>query len=857
MRGDDAHPANMGRLCSKGSALAETVGLGGRLLAPMVDGNVASWDKALDRVARAFRAAIAEHGPDSVAFYVSGQLLTEDYYVANKLAKGFIGTANIDTNSRLCMASSVAGHKRAFGSDTVPGNYQDLEEAELVVLVGSNAAWCHPVLHQRMIAAKVRDPSKRMVIIDPRRTNSCDEADMHLALRPGSDAALFNGLLAQLSREGHADEAFVTNHTNGRDGALAACGHAGAKATADACGLETAAVQKFFDWFGASEKVVTLYSQGINQSSSGTDKVNAIINCHLLTGRIGRPGMGPFSLTGQPNAMGGREVGGLANQLAAHMEIDNPAHRALVQGFWAAPTMAEKAGLKAVDMFDAMAAGAIKAVWIMSTNPLVSLPDAATARAALAACAFVAVSDCMEHTDTTRLAHVLLPASAWGEKDGTVTNSERCISRQRAFLPAPGEARPDWWHVCEVAKRMGFAKGFDFASPAEIFREHAALSGYRNNGERDFDISGMARVSDSSYAEMAPIQWPVTATATQGTPRLFATGRFFTPDHKARFIPVTPRKPANAINNDFPLALNTGRMRDHWHTMTRTGKSARLSAHAFEPVVDVHPEDAQRFSLVNGALARLTSGFGAMIARVAISSQQKHGAIFVPMHWNGEFASDGGANALVNPAVDPISGQPELKHTPVHIAPWLPAWQGFCLTRTPVSRLAAPWWVRGIGVGFTRTELAGDAPPPDWDDWARMTMGGGAAGADWLAYRDPFARRYRFAAVRDQRLEACVFIGPDHVLPPRSWLAGLFAKQHLSPVDRAALLAGRLPNASEDIGAIVCSCFSVGRNRIVAAMRDQGANSVAAIGDCVKAGTNCGSCKPELSRILRETSVAE
>src|SRR5439155_9775832 len=461
----------------------------------------------------------------------------------------FVGTANIDTNSRLCMASSVAGHKRAFGSDTVPGCYEDLELADLLVLVGSNAAWCHPVLYQRIEAAKERNPACGIVVIDPRRTATCEGADLHLALRSGSDSVLFNGLLAHLARTGTIDRAFVDACTTGAETALAQVEGQTATETAGVCGLPEGAVELFFDWFAKTERVVTLYSQGINQSSSGVDKVNAILNCHLLTGRIGRPGMGPFSLTGQPNAMGGREVGGLANQLAAHMEIDNPGHRDLVQRFWRSPAIADKAGLKAVDMFDAIADGRIKAVWIMSTNPLVSLPDADRVRAALEACELVVVSDCMQHTDTTRSANVLLPATTWGEKSGTVTNSERRISRQRPFLPAPGAARHDWQTVCDVARRMGFA-GFDFASAADIFREHAALSGFENNGARDFDLSALSTLDDRAYEALAPIQWPVTRDYPTGTPRLFEAGGFFTPDRKARLIPVAPRAPEHATSGE-------------------------------------------------------------------------------------------------------------------------------------------------------------------------------------------------------------------------------------------------------------------------------------------------------------------
>jgi assimilatory nitrate reductase catalytic subunit len=847
--GDTQHPANFGRLCSKGAALADTIDLDGRLLAPVVDGRETDWDVALDTVAEGFSRIIREHGPDSVAFYVSGQILTEDYYVINKLAKGFVGTANIDTNSRLCMASSVAGHKRAFGSDTVPGCYEDLELADLLILVGSNAAWCHPVLYQRMMAAKEQNPACRIVVIDPRRTATCEGADLHLPLRPGSDAVLFNGLLAALKRAGVVDDAFVRAFTTGADAALATVADQTVAQTAATCGLAASDVQQFFEWFIRNERVVTLYSQGINQSSSGVDKVNAIINCHLLTGRIGRPGMGPFSLTGQPNAMGGREVGGLANQLAAHMELDNPLHRDIVRRFWHSPVVADKAGLKAVDMFDAVADGRIKAIWIMSTNPLVSMPDADRVRAALDACELVVVSDCLRHTETTRHARVLLPALTWGEKDGTVTNSERRISRQRAFLPAPGSARADWRIICDVAQRMGYA-GFDYANVAEIFREHARLSGFENRGTRDFDISALATIQDRAYDALAPVQWPVTPEYPTGAPRLFEAGGFFTPDRKARFVPVTPRAPQNATSRDYPLALNTGRVRDHWHTMTRTAKSPRLMLHTFEPVAEFHPEDASREGLENGALVRLTSEFGAMIARVAVTSEQRRGCVFVPMHWSGEFAGEARINAVVNPATDPISGQPELKHTPVRAEPYLPKWHVFILSRREIEAPPGGYWVGGRMERYFRMELAFDERPESWRDWARQRLHLDEAEIEWIAYRDPGVGRFRYAAVRDGRLQGCVFIAPDHRLVSRSWLAGLFAEDMISANARRSLLTGQPHEAGADIGAIVCSCFGIGQSQISAEIL-KGARSVEAIGQQLKCGTNCGACKPEIGKLLK------
>src|SRR5262245_17117092 len=571
VRGDPDHPANFGRLCSKGAALGETVDLEGRLLVPQIGDRRVGWDAALDLVADEFATAIAEHGPDSVAFYVSGQLLTEDYYVANKLMKGFIGSANIDTNSRLCMASAVAGYKRAFGADAVPNDYTDLEQAELIVLVGSNLAWCHPVLFQRVSAAKAANPKLRVVLIDPRRTQTADIADLHLQLRPGTDVVLFNGLLNYLRREDALDLEFLDAHTEGFGAALRCAKESAASipSVASSCGLAEDDVLELYRWFARTPLTVTAFSQGVNQSTSGTDKVNAIVNVHLATGRIGKPGMGPFSLTGQPNAMGGREVGGLANQLAAHMDF-SPDNVERVARFWGAPRVAAQPGRKAVDLFDAVERGTVKAVWIMSTNPVVSMPDAERVRRALQGCELVVVSDCVSDTDTTRCAHVLLHAAAWGEKSGTVTNSERRISRQRSFLSPPSEAQPDWWIVAQVAKRMGFGTAFDYDGPAAIFREHARLSAFENGGERALDIGAVASLSDAEYDTLQPFQWPRPADVA-APPRLFADGRFFTASRKAQLVPTAPRAPARKPDADYPLVLNTGRVRDQWHTMTRTG----------------------------------------------------------------------------------------------------------------------------------------------------------------------------------------------------------------------------------------------------------------------------------------------
>jgi assimilatory nitrate reductase catalytic subunit len=858
VRGDPEHPANFGRLCSKGSALAETLDLDDRLLYPEIDNQRVTWDAALDAVAQGFARTIREHGPGSVAFYVSGQLLTEDYYVANKFIKGFVGTANIDTNSRLCMSSSVAGHKRAFGSDTVPGNYRDLEFADLIVLVGSNTAWCHPVLYQRIQAARAANPNLRIVNIDPRRTETCEEANLHLAIAPGSDTWLFNGLLTWLNEHGKADPGFVAEHTQGMDAALEAAkaGGAAPEVVAHTCGIELADLLAFYKLFAQTEKVVTVYSQGVNQSSCGTDKVNSIINCHLLTGRIGRPGMGPFSFTGQPNAMGGREVGGLANMLAAHMDFA-PADVERVQRFWASPSIARQAGLKAVDMFRAVEDGTIKAIWIMATNPAVSLPEAERVRAALQRCPLVVVSDCIRATDTARYAHIRLPAAGWGEKDGTVTNSERRISRQRAFLAPAGEAKGDWWIMTQVARRMGFA-GFDYESARDVFVEFAALSGLENDGRRDFDISALSELDAESYDALLPVQWPVTRKRLQGTERMFGDGRFFTDNGRARFIPIVPRPPVNSVSSEFPFVLNTGRIRDQWHTMTRTAKSARLNAHSPEPYIELHPDDARLTGVKDKSLARLTSAHGTMLARVKFVAQARRGSVFVPIHWSDQFALAGCVGALVNPAVDPFSGQPELKHTPVKVEPYEPRWHGFALSRRRLAFGDTSYSVSIKGEKFWRYELAGTSPQENWKQWARATLCAPQVDgqAEWLEYLDTAANRYHGVRVFTNadgasHLESCVYIAPTIDLPPRSWLAELIVKSAISPQERMSLLAGTSPQGRET-GPTVCVCFGVDAPTIRRAIQERNLNSVDAIGQACQAGTNCGSCKPALKALLQE-----
>ncbi|MGO4906998.1 molybdopterin-dependent oxidoreductase [Pseudorhodobacter sp. W20_MBD10_FR17] len=831
IKGDPDHPANFGRLCSKGSALGETIDLEGRLLTPQINGQVAEWDTALDLVASRFAAAIRDHGPDSVAFYVSGQLLTEDYYVANKLMKGYMGSANIDTNSRLCMASSVAGHKRAFGTDTVPGTYEDLEQADLVVLVGSNLAWCHPVLFQRIVAAKSARPNMRVVNIDPRKTATSGLADLHLSVAPDGDIALFNGLLCHLADTGAVDGAYVAEHVNGFGAALTAARASNPKTT----GLSDAELAAFYQLWAGTQKVVTVYSQGVNQSACGTDKVNAIINCHLATGRIGQAGMGPFSVTGQPNAMGGREVGGLANMLANHLDIENAAHREAVQNFWNSPTICTKPGLKAVDLFDACASGQIKALWIMSTNPAVSLPDANRVAAAIAAVPFTVVSDIMARTDTGDLADVLLPATGWGEKSGTVTNSERMISRQRPFLPAPGAARPDWQILAQVAARMGWADAFDYTGPDQIFREYAGLSETAITFARDLDLTGLADINAAAYDDLAPVQWPVSKLGPTGG-RFFAKGRFYHPDGRARMLPIA----APEITQG--LRLNTGRVRDQWHTMTRTGKSPRLGAHLAEPFVEIHPEDARIHGIAPATLVAVSSPQGHSIFRALITDRVQKGQVFAPMHWTRQNSAHSGANSLVAAVVDPVSGQPALKGSMVAMQPFAAAWYGFVASQTQITPAADYCAVARSNTGWT-AELAGMETPNDWAGFlAELT---GQRGGEVSSYLDAKTGQTRIAMTQDGAITALLFVGAAPVALQRRNATQIIGQSQPA----LAALAGRPAGNTPDEGAILCSCFSIGVNAIQRAIAD-GANSLAEIGARTCAGTNCGSCRPEITALL-------
>ena len=879
VEGDVHHPSNYGKLCIKGSNLADTLGLESRVLHPMLGRKQerfqSNWNTATTMIANKFQHIINEHGPESIGFYVSGQLLTEDYYVVNKFVKGYLGTANIDTNSRLCMSSAVAAHKRAFGEDLVPASYEDFEHTEMVVLVGSNTAWCHPVLYQRIMQAK-ESRGLYVVVIDPRFTATCESADLHLPILPGQDVALFNGLMQHLEQNGYSDYDFITKYTQGLATALESSQpEHSAEAVAERTGISLDKLTQFYEKFADTEKVMTLFSMGVNQSSQGVDKANSIINCHLLTGKIGKLGAAPFSMTGQPNAMGGREVGGLANMLASHMDLDNPNHQQLVQNFWQSPTIAKQVGLKAVDLFHAVEAGKIKAIWIMATNPVVSLPDADQVKRALEKCEFVVVSDICLDTDTTQYADVLLPALGWGEKDGTVTNSERRISRQKAFLEEPGEAKADWWSIAQVAQKMAFT-GFEFKNSYDIFLEHARLSAYENatlderehvENYRYFNLNGLTQLGIEEYDTLKPTQWPVWDKNQSDTKvsRLFSDGKFSHADGKAKFIATLAKDPIHQISAEYPLILNTGRIRDQWHTMSRTGLSANLANHRAEPYCEIHPNDALKYGIRDTALLEVRSKWGVSVLRAQVSNDIRRGQVFAPIHWNDQVASDARIGKVVNPVVDPISGEPEFKHTPVMIQPFYTHWQGVLYVRsgfesyTEKSIQNTVWWTKIRTSHAFRYELADRQKLSTTTEQLKTFLPFTDEEFEWLNLEDQSAQISHSIVLKNGVLIASLYIAPTGLLPDRDWVASLFKRERISAMHRKALLAGQAMSMSNNDGPLVCSCFKVGKNKIIQTIKENNINNEKQVTACLKAGGNCGSCLPEIRGLIKscQTEYAE
>ena len=925
VRGDPTHPANFGRLCTKGSTLHLTasspITLQTRLLQPLRRAQRGDapqplpWDAALGLATEKFADTIQQHGPNAVGFYVSGQLLTEDYYVFNKLAKGLIGTNNIDSNSRLCMSSAVAGYKATLGADAPPACYDDVNHAQCLFIVGSNAAWAHPILFRRIEDARAANPGMKVIVADPRRTDTAGMADLFLPIQPGSDVMLFHGMLHLMLWEGWTDAEYIAAHTTGFDELKALVREATPERVAQVCGISVADLTTAAQWFATSKATLSLYCQGLNQSSSGTAKNAALINLHLATAQIGKPGAGPFSLTGQPNAMGGREVGGMANLLSAHRDLANPQHRAEVAALWGVADVPSQPGKTAVEMFQAAADGEIKALWIVCTNPAQSMPDQATVRRALQRAEFVVVQEAFATAETCAYADLLLPATTWGEKTGTVTNSERRISRVRTAVPAPGEARHDWAiavqfaHQLEARLRPGQPTLFPYTTDHADQGAQAVWNEHRESTRgRDLDITGL---SWALLESAGPQQWPCPANLTDsgnddnsattlptrtrdiGKARLYEDGIFPTADGRARFAAHAWQPTAEQRESRYPFSLTTGRLRDQWHGMTRTGTLGRLFGHVAEPCVQLHPHDMERRKLKNGDLVHVTSKRGSIVVPVQADATLGLSQAFMAMHWGSDFLSGcsstgerlAGVNALTTSAFCPTSKQPELKHAAVKVLKaelpwtllamaWLPADSAQDVREALAALMAQfPLFQFTSCVPFSNNtplnepgrermgvllRAAAHEPPPD-AVIERIEALMGLANADTLRYADKKRGQRRSARLVRHgdatTLEAIVLAGDTSA---EGWLKTLLQEElPAQSYGRLLLVPGaKAPVAVQSRGKPVCTCLNVTDAAITAELAQchgTDADRLAQLQGKLRCGTNCGSCLPELKRMVRST----
>lgn len=832
--GDALHPANSGSLCVKGVALAESLQMPSRLLYPKLREKEVSWQSVTDLIAQEIHQAKAEFGPDSVAMYVSGQLLTEDYYVANKLMKGYVGSANIDTNSRLCMSSAVAAHVRAFGEDVVPVNYDDIDKTELLIICGANTAWTHPVLFRRIQQARENNPNLKLVVIDPRETVTAQQADLHLPIKNDGDVSLFNGLLKFLIEQQCIDSEYINSHTEG----FAALAEEATDFRYDvtnltsSIGISEEKLTTFFQWFAQSPSAITLFCQGVNQAENGVDKGNAIINAHLASGKIAKSGCGPFSITGQPNAMGGREVGGLANQLAVHRAFDSESIKQ-VQAFWDSPEIATKPGLKAVELFEAVERGEIKVLWIMATNPVVSLPDNQMVKRALEACPFVIVSDITAESDVAKYADVLLPAAGWGEKQGMVTNSERRLSRQRQFQTPPGEAKSDWWAISQVGQALCALEktqnGFAFTSERAVFREYAAMTGMNADSPLKLDLSQYANLTEQEYEEWVPTQW--------GGERPFADGIYSHPDGKARFV-LTSESPTR-LERTKGWWLNTGRQRDQWHTMTRTGHIAHLAASELEPTVYMNTLSATQNRLKAGQLTKLfqPTSNTSIYAKVAIDEGLGFQELFMSMHWAGRYGGESSVNVIVNSAKDPISGQPAFKSSYVEVQDAAVKTYGmFIGTQFESNQFLYSAFQVETNLGIWR--FAHDKRPKKQsfcrtEKSRRITID---IAQGWLAVD--------YDLVGDVRIiRSVLVVSSEPIQTDYTNFTHLIGK----PMELSQLLT---ITQSQSIAKLVCSCFRVTDKQIHDAMEKQDCTSLTQLQNKLKCGTNCGSCVSQIKQMV-------
>jgi assimilatory nitrate reductase catalytic subunit len=914
VRGDPAHPANFGRLCSKGSSLHLTaspaMAAQTRLLQPMHrlvrSGNLqqTTWDSAMQLASQTLGNIVRTHGADALGFYVSGQLLTEDYYVFNKLAKGLLGTNNIDTNSRLCMSSAVAGYKLTLGADAPPACYDDVMQADCLFIAGSNAAYAHPVLFRRIEDARAKNPNLKIIVADPRRTDTASSADLHLALQPGTDVTLFHGMLQVMLAEGWVDKTYIAAHTEGFEALQSLVADYTPARVHEVCGITPQQLLQATRWFaGVPEhnshrfkpnpawRTLSLYCQGLNQSSSGTAKNASLINLHLATAQIGKAGAGPFSLTGQPNAMGGREVGGLANLISAHRDMSKPEHRAEVSALWGIDDVPSKPGKTAVEMFEAAADGEIKALWIACTNPAQSMPDQATVRRALERAEFVVVQEAFATAETCDFADLLLPATTWGEKEGTVTNSERRITRVRAAVPAPGQAKHDWQIVVDLATRLAQEPGvaphkdglhMAYTSPEEIWVEHR-----ESTRGRDLDITGLSY----AHLDQSPEQWPMREGATQGQARLYEDGLFATANGRAKFAAL-PYVPTSEVRESrFPFSLNTGRLRDQWHGMTRTGLVGKLFGHVPEPMVQLHPDDMARLGFDEGTLVHVTSKRGSIVLPAQASADLGANQAFIAMHWGAAFLSGrdhqnkplAGVNAITTSAYCPTSKQPELKHAAVKVlkaelpwtllaVAWLPEQKAQTILQNLRARMVQFEFASCVPFSDTPTEgtarqgvlmRAACSEAPDMALLHDIEQLLGLNGTESLRYVDAKRRQLRSMRLqhsdtnttKDTQLSAFLIAGDTSA---ETWLKALLQTQASTQAyGRRLLMTGsKPPVALVDAGNTVCSCVGVKDIAIhnhLKIYKGDSAQRLASLQGTLKCGTQCGSCVPELRRMIQLT----
>lgn len=870
VKGDPDHPANFGRLCTKGSTLHLTAKLDARGLYPELrtergaERQRSTWDDALNHVVDKFADTIAQHGPDSVAFYISGQLLTEDYYVFNKLAKGLIGTNNVDTNSRLCMSSAVTGYKTTLGADAPPACYEDINHTQCLFIAGSNTAFAHPIIFRRIEDAKAKNPDMKIVVVDPRRTDTAQFADLHLAILPGTDVALFNGLLHVMLWEGLLDMQYIRNYTEGFDALKETVREYTPKMVADICGISEKDIIQAAKWFGTGP-TLSMYCMGLNQSMHGTDKNAALINLHLATGHIGKPGAGPFSLTGQPNAMGGREVGGMANLLSGHRDLANAEHRAEVAKLWGVEDVPAQPGKTAVEMFEAVKKGEIKALWIACTNPAHSMPDLNNVLEALNTAELVVLQDAFNNTDSNQFADVFFPATTWGEKEGTVTNSERRITRVQSAAPKPGEARHDWEIVVDFAQRLEKKLATQSLSGSSLFNYPTTESVFNEHREttrgRDLDITGL---SYQLLEQQGPQQWPFKEGAKAGEARLYTDGVFQKPNGKAQFHNAVYKGTADKTDARHPLHLLTGRLRDQWHGMSRTGTVAQLYNHVEEPVVSMNQDDMTRRQLKSGDVVKLSNKRGSLNIRVQQSEEVKPAETFIPMHWGSQFMSGLGVNALMPPTFDKTSKQPELKHTAIKIEkldlPWQMTVMRACSNLNLIENIRtllkhfdyATCGLYGRDQGMVVLRASHHSAPDAAIIQRLDQMLGMVEDAPMLNYDDAKRGIHKRILVESGQVTGVKLIGETLAA---DWLKQVMQQGQFTDELRRWALAplSAPPTGQKSRGKIVCNCFDVSENEIIETC-EAGAD-FQTLQAKLQCGTNCGSCVPELKRLVRAHSA--